>query len=390
MSDATQRNFGAAQRERNRRLGLSLRGELPIGLSTVSGEPGWDAFFGSLHDKEEEAAAQGMGFRASLGDIGRFDAPSGMAQPSNAGNVGLGRLTDANAVRHLALKRAVDQERDAAIADAQDAYDTHVLNSVGQPREEGSITTESVSPDGKRSFSIAPSGPDTRSARQRMLDRLPGALRAAMDPGISALEQRDRAQTEAERHNAELERIARETRGQKKPLTATSESNLIQKLATDWTKANTQNEEIERQYKIMKTGLDRYDADPNGASQAVLITFQKMLDPDSVVRESEYDRSAQGLSLKARIEGYVERLARGGAGVPKSELAEMVKTAEEFRKNTQDAPERKRKRLESVADRYELPYETVFGAPKEAKPETGTGGSKPKSGSRDFRKDYDY
>jgi hypothetical protein len=62
----------------------------------------------------------------------------------------------------------------------------------------------------------------------------------------------------------------------------------------------------------------------------VLITFQKILDPTSVVRESEYARSADGVALTARMEGYMERLAKGGAGVPKADLKAMYETAQAF------------------------------------------------------------
>lgn len=147
---------------------------------------------------------------------------------------------------------------------------------------------------------------------------------------------------------------------QPRPLTMTAESNLINKLSAQWTKATDQRRELNRQLGIMRTGLQRFDADPNGASQAVLVTFQKILDPESVVRESEYARSAHGLSQIQRIAGWAEKLTRGGAGVPKAQLAEMVRTAELFVRNTSDGPERIRRRIGANAARYNIPEELVF------------------------------
>jgi hypothetical protein len=165
--------------------------------------------------------------------------------------------------------------------------------------------------------------------------------------------------------------------GGQRPITGTAEANLIQKLSGDWTKATAEATTLERQFALMKSGLARYDADPNGASQAVLITFQKILDPTSVVRETEYARSAQGLSFIQKLQGYKERLERGGAGVPKTQLAEMVKTAEQFIANTKGLTGGVRRRIGAVADRYNIPKELIFSdSPQDAAPLT----AKPKVG----------
>jgi len=75
----------------------------------------------------------------------------------------------------------------------------------------------------------------------------------------------------------------------------------------------------------------------NAVSQGILVPFQKMLDPTSVVRESEYARSGQGLSLIGQAKGQFERLLVGGAGVTVDDLEEFVDTAEEFMKGYEDS-----------------------------------------------------
>ena len=60
------------------------------------------------------------------------------------------------------------------------------------------------------------------------------------------------------------------------------------------------------------------------------MTFQKILDPDSVVRESEYARSAEGQSLRHQIAGKYEQLIQGGAGVPIDELEGFVDLAQQW------------------------------------------------------------
>jgi hypothetical protein len=75
----------------------------------------------------------------------------------------------------------------------------------------------------------------------------------------------------------------------------------------------------------------------NAASQGVLVSFQKLLDPTSVVRESEYARSAAGLSLVSRLEGFKTKLEQGGAGVSADDLKEFVNTAETFLRGYEDS-----------------------------------------------------
>lgn len=161
-------------------------------------------------------------------------------------------------------------------------------------------------------------------------------------------------------------------------LTPTAEANLTTKLASDWTKASSGTKEMHRQYGLMQAGLDRFkQGDKNGGSQAVLVTFQKILDPTSVVRESEYARSSAGISMLQRMQGYAEKLAQGGAGVPEAALAEMVKTANEFLEHSKHATDGQRKRIQSFADKYGIPHELVFDDDG-GTPAAGTGAAAPK------------
>ena len=67
----------------------------------------------------------------------------------------------------------------------------------------------------------------------------------------------------------------------------------------------------------------------SGAAQGVLVTFQKILDPTSVVRESEYERSANDLSLEGRSRAFLLRMAEGGT-VPLDVLQSFQAIAESW------------------------------------------------------------
>jgi len=60
------------------------------------------------------------------------------------------------------------------------------------------------------------------------------------------------------------------------------------------------------------------------ADQALIVTFNRILDPQSVVRESEYARTPEGMSALTRIQGYAEKLKQGGAGLTDTERGSAV------------------------------------------------------------------
>lgn len=148
-------------------------------------------------------------------------------------------------------------------------------------------------------------------------------------------------------------------------ITPNAEANLVRQLSGEWGKATKDVQELYRANTIMKAGMEAARrGDLNAGAQAVLVTFQKFLDPTSVVRESEYARSPQGLSVANRISGFTQRLQQGGAGVPLPELETFAKLAEEI--NNKLAAEgtsllsAQRQRLGTVAKRYNIPDELVF------------------------------
>lgn len=136
---------------------------------------------------------------------------------------------------------------------------------------------------------------------------------------------------------------------------------ISDKLAKEWLDISKPTREMNRQFQLMQTGLDRFNAgDKNGGSQAVLVTFQKILDPSSVVRESEYARSSAGISMLGRLQGYADRIRVGGAGVPAQDLAAMVQTARQFLQNMEGYTAGQRKRIEAQTKKWQIDPVTVF------------------------------
>ena len=119
------------------------------------------------------------------------------------------------------------------------------------------------------------------------------------------------------------------------------------KLKKDFDAAAKEPQKALRQFNIMKASLKRAEdilsdedvesKDINAASQGILVTFQKILDPTSVVRESEYARSGEGQSLIEKGEGWIDKIVKGGAGVTIDSLREFVATAEAFTRGYEDS-----------------------------------------------------
>lgn len=161
--------------------------------------------------------------------------------------------------------------------------------------------------------------------------------------------------------------------GQPRPLTQTAEAQIIQRLNTQWGAAQKPIKELERQVALMDTGMEAVKrGDMAQGAQMVLVTFQKILDPPSVVRESEFMRSAAGQSLMNRVKGAAERLTQGGAGVTTPELQKFATLAREAASAQRTAAnlDGVKKRIGGIADRYNIPGELIFE-------ETGMGGAAP-------------
>lgn len=159
--------------------------------------------------------------------------------------------------------------------------------------------------------------------------------------------------------------VAPPTPRQKGDITPNAESNLITNLNTQWQKASKDVQDLYRANTIMDAGMAAArKGDMNAGSQAVLVTFQKFLDPTSVVRESEYARSAEGLAIAERARGFVEKLLQGGAGVTLQELETFAALGREINerlaKEGDSLLSSERARISAIAGRYEIPVELVI------------------------------
>lgn len=84
-----------------------------------------------------------------------------------------------------------------------------------------------------------------------------------------------------------------------------------------------------RLQEVKKTGNQAQIAASRAATDQVLgVVFQKLLDPESIVRESEFARTAAGQSIIQRAEAFRQQLIGGGIGITDELRQEMLATAQ--------------------------------------------------------------
>ena len=122
--------------------------------------------------------------------------------------------------------------------------------------------------------------------------------------------------------------------------------SMVRDLSSDWQKTVKPMQVLLDQSDRMNIGLEMAQAgDMLAGSQAILISFNKLLDPTSVVRESEYARSATGQSALETLRGYADKLSKGGAGVTLKELESYKRFGEKVVERALESavgPERER------------------------------------------------
>jgi hypothetical protein len=147
-------------------------------------------------------------------------------------------------------------------------------------------------------------------------------------------------------------------------LTPGQELSQIRSLNSQYNTNTRADRTLRQQYSLMDGAWNKYKEDRsrglNPTAQSVLVTFQKVLDPTSVVRESEYARSPNGQAYVQRLLGLQDRIIKGGPGVTDKSLEEFVSVARGFAQNAQKFIKAERDRITRVADKYGLERDLVL------------------------------
>jgi hypothetical protein len=173
------------------------------------------------------------------------------------------------------------------------------------------------------------------------------------------------------------------------PMTVQARNSLTNFMINDWEKHQKPMRTMREQLGKMEAGLQAIqNGDATGGAQAILVTFQKILDPTSVVRESEYDRSIGALPIKQQIQGWwqkyvgtnaadpnaVPNWVTSGVSIPIEELTKMAATAKSFIAGLEAQEAEEKNRIGARADDHGIPREYIFSGNTRTPTVTGGGG----------------
>ena len=129
--------------------------------------------------------------------------------------------------------------------------------------------------------------------------------------------------------------------------------------------------EIQKSVDNMEAAFTSFEDDPStfvAIDQALISSFNKILDPGSVVRESEFERTGRSLGLKQQIIGSLAKLAKGGAGLTNPDRLALVELARDLINKAQDRFDEKITEFELKAEQGRVPRDFVLGGIKRFTP----------------------
>lgn len=144
----------------------------------------------------------------------------------------------------------------------------------------------------------------------------------------------------------------------KSDLTPYQQFQATQAIANQTAKFTDASKELQRQSNVLTQTWNRYASgeakDLNATTQAIVTTFNKLLDPTSVVREAEYDRSASGQALLSTITGKLSAVIQGGPGLTPASLKELVDLGNLYAQNAQSSITQANQRATQMAEQFGL------------------------------------
>lgn len=131
-----------------------------------------------------------------------------------------------------------------------------------------------------------------------------------------------------------------------------------QKPIQDFNIINRSYDALESAYKLSTSP----DAKSLLASdQALGVLFQKMLDPTSVVRESEYARTPEGAAFIHRIESIIPQLQKGGLRLTNEDRLAIIQQAKAMLDSSQNLARQQKSFYTGLAKSYKVNPAMVTG-----------------------------
>jgi hypothetical protein len=119
--------------------------------------------------------------------------------------------------------------------------------------------------------------------------------------------------------------------------------------------------DMNRQVTVMRAGLDQIQRTGrlDAGTQAIINTFNRIMEPGSVTREAEYMRTTMGQPLFESLAGQWQKLSQGGAGVRPESLNLAVELAEQIVDTLSTSADDRLDDLRAQAEDFGLPADRI-------------------------------
>lgn len=228
------------------------------------------------------------------------------------------------------------------------------------------------------------SSPDEMRALTSLLGQYPELTKILRDiPGIATQgeevatpELNARVRSVEERGASQRSAAARTAaEDRRKTMTPYQELQTIKSLSNDYKKFTGAARETLRYYTMIDSTVSALESgeikDMNAATQAVINSFNRVVEPGSVTRETEYARSPEGQALLESLKGKVEALSKGGPGLTVKSLRQFADLTKRFTDQALKSVEGDTKRLKKLAGEYGLDEELITGGLTLSMPDSG-------------------
>jgi hypothetical protein len=146
------------------------------------------------------------------------------------------------------------------------------------------------------------------------------------------------------------------------PLSTAQRATFETGLQDDWRKAHGPAQITAVAAAKMDEALAQFAVSPGAAAETVRVNFEKILDPNSVVREAEYNRQGEGLSIFNRMDGLWQKYIQGGGNVPLPVLQEFVSLAKRLAAVEENYTANERARITATAREYQIDPARILGS----------------------------
>lgn len=130
-------------------------------------------------------------------------------------------------------------------------------------------------------------------------------------------------------------RDAQERSDKNEQLTAVQRASIEHNLRTELRQDKYVQDfkDVDNKYQVMERAINKAGTKPESyvaVDQALITLYNKMTDPTSVVRESEYARTPENMAITNRVLGKLDKWKQGGAGLTDVERNALIDMAREF------------------------------------------------------------